>query len=238
MKVVLSLILALALVCAAAPPTYAEPEPHQVASGTQVHLTLVTPIDSKTILPGDKIVAVTTTPITLTDQTVIPAGTRIHGEIGNVQKAKYFSSFKGQAYVAIVFKSMEIDSRLIPVQMSLLAIGQPRVNSGTSPVRKDVKINEGEMIQEKHDYKGDAIGLALPGGAGGTIGLIAGNVGRGLGIGFGVGAVYVLARKGKEVNLPANTAMLARVDNPVTVPVIAAYTGTGAMENTETARVQ
>ena len=236
MKVVFSLILALALVCAAAPPIYAEP--HQVAPGTEVHLTLVTPINSKTALPGDKIEAVTTTPIVLSDQSVIPAGTRIHGEIGTVQPAKWFSSFKGQAALAIVFKSLEIDSRLIPVQMSLLAIGQPRVNSGSSPVRKDVKITEGEMIQEKHDYKGDAVGLALPGGAGGTIGLIAGNVGRGLGIGFGVGAVYVLARKGKEVSLPANTAMLARVDNPITVPVIAASTGTGTTESTETARVQ
>jgi hypothetical protein len=235
MKVVFSLILALTLVCAAAPPTYAA-EPHQVAPGTEVHLTLVTPINSKTTLPGDKIVAVTTTPIVLTDQTVIPAGTRIHGEIGNVQKAKWFSSFKGQAYLAIIFKSLEIDSRLIPVQMSLLAIGQPRVNSGASPVRKDVKIAEGEMIQEKHDYKGDVVGVLLPGGAGGTVGLIAGNVGRGLGIGFGVGAAYVVVRKGKEVSLPADTAMLARVDNPITVPVIAAYTGTTA--NTEAARVQ
>jgi hypothetical protein len=235
MKVVLSLILALALVCAAAPPTYAEP--HQVAPGTEVHLTLITPINSKTALPGDKIVAVTNVPVVLTDQTVIPAGTRVHGEIGTVQQAKYFSSFKGQASLAIVFKSLEIDSRLIPVQMSLIAIGQPRVNSSTSPIRKDVKITEGEMIQEKHDYKGDAIGLALPGGAGGTIGLIAGNVGRGLGIGFGVGAVYVLARKGKEVTLPANTAMLVRVDNPITLPMIAAYSG-ATDNNTETAKVQ
>jgi hypothetical protein len=234
MKVVLSLILALALLCVAAPSTYAQV--HQVAPGTEVHLTLVTPINSKTTLPGDKIVAVTTTPIVLTDQTVIPAGTRIHGEIGNVQKAKWFSSFKGQAYLAIVFKSLEIDSRLVPVQMSLLAIGQPRVNSGTSPVRKDVKITEGEMIQEKHDYKADAIGLALPGGAGGTIGLIAGHVGPGIGIGLGVGAAYVVVRKGKEVSLPADTAMLARVDNPVTVPVIAASSST--TESTQTAQVQ
>jgi len=234
MKVVFSLILAFVLVCAAAPPTYAQT--HQVAPGTEIHLTLTTPINSKTAMPGDKIVAVTTMPIVLTDQTVIPVGARIHGEIGNVQKAKWFSSFKGQAYLAIVFKSLEIDSRLIPVQMSLLAIGQPRVNSSTSPIRKDVKITEGEMIQEKHDYKGDAIGLALPGGAGGTIGLIAGHVGPGIGIGLGVGAVYVVVRKGKEVTLPVNTAMLARVDNPVTVPVIAASTGT--TESTETAQVQ
>jgi hypothetical protein len=236
MKVVFSLILAIALVCVAAPPIYAQA--HQVAPGTEVHLTLTTPINSKTAMPGDKIVAVTTTPITLADQTVIPAGTRIHGEIGNVQKAKWFSSFKGQAYLAIVFKSLEIDSRLIPVQMSLLAIGQPRVNSSTSPVRKDVKITEGEKIQEKHDYKGDVVGVLIPGGAGGTIGLIAGHVGPGLGIGLGVGAAYVVVRKGKEVSLPVNTAMLARVDNPVTVPVIAAYTGVGTSQSTETAQVQ
>jgi hypothetical protein len=220
MKVAVSMLLSFVLVCASAPPSYAEPR--QLPLGTEMHLTLVTPIDTAIAKPGDPVTAVTTTPVVLGDQTIVPAGTRIHGVLGTVNKAKYFSSFKGQAYVNIAFKTIEIDSRLISVQLSLQAIGKPRVNSKSSPIRKDVKVTEGEVVQEKHDYKGDAIALAIGGGGGSTIGMIAGNLGRGMGIGFAVGAAYVVARKGKEVNLPADTAMLVRVDNTITVPFIAA----------------
>src|SRR5271157_2352836 len=125
----------------------------------------------------------------------------------------------------LTFKSIEIDSRLIPVQMRLLAIGQPRVNSD-SKRRRDVKIVEGEVVQEKHDYKGDALGLAIGGGGGSAVGLVFSNVARGFGIGFAAGAIYVVARKGKEVEMPAQTGMLARLDSTVTVPYVAASNDT------------
>jgi len=167
---------------------------------------------------------------------VVPAGTRIHGAVGNVARARYFSSFKGQAYVNLVFKTIEIDSRLISAQMSLVAIGKPRTGSNTAPIRKDVKITEGEVVEEKHSYKEDAIALAVGGGGGSTIGLIAGSLGKGMGIGFAVGAAYVVAHKGKEVNLPANTAMLVRIDNSVMVPYFAASKET--TRSAELARAQ
>ena len=220
MKAAVAMVLSFVLVCASAPPSYAEPR--QLPSGTEMHLTLVTPINTATIKDGDAIMAVTTQPVAVDSRIVLPAGTRLRGVVGTVKKAKYFSSFKGQAYVNITFKTIEVDSRLIPVQMSLEAIGRPRTGNGSSPVRKDVKIMEGEVVQQKHDYKEDAIALAVGGGGGSTIGMIAGNLGRGMGIGFAVGAAYVVAHKGKEVNLPENTAMLVKLDNTITVPYVAA----------------
>ena len=187
MKAVVSLILTLALVCSAAPPTFAEPR--QLPQGTEVRLTLLTAINSAECREGDPFVAVLAQPVALDSRILLPAGTRLHGVVGTVERAKLFSAFKGQAYLNLSFKTIEIDSRLIPVHMSLLAIGKPRVASGTSAIRNDVKITEGEVVQQKHDYKGDALGLALGGGTGSTIGLIAGNLGRGMGIGFAVGAV-------------------------------------------------
>lgn len=226
MKVAASLVLIFALVFSAVPPSFAEPQPQQLPQGTEIHLTLLTPISTSQSRESDPFVAVLAQPVVLDSRIILPAGTRLHGVVGTVQKSKLFSAFKGQAYLNLSFKTIEVDSRLIPVRMSLLAIGKPRVGSDTSPVRKDLKITEGEVIEQKHDYKGDAIGLALGGGTGSTIGLIAGNVGRGMGIGFAVGALYVAARKGKEVNLPADTAMLARLDGTLTLPNIAASNGT------------
>jgi uncharacterized protein YcfJ len=133
--------------------------------------------------------------------------------------------------MSLSFKSIELDSRLIPVQMSILAIGKPRVDSYSQP-RRDVKITEGEVVQEKHDYKGDALGMVIGGGGGSLVGVLFSNVTRGLGIGLAAGAVYVVARKGKEVDMPAQTGMLARLDSTVTVPYISAANETPSTTDT------
>lgn len=225
MKVAVSLVLALVLVCTAVPFTYAEPS-RQVLQGTEIHLTLLTPISSSHSREGDPFVAVLAQPVVFDSRIILPAGTHVNGVVGTIQQAKMFSVFRGQAYMTLTFKNIEMDSRLIPVQMSILAIGQPRVDS-YSKERKDVKITEGEVLQEKHDYKGDAIGIAAGGGAGSVVGAIFSNVGRGLGIGFAAGAIYVVARKGKEVDLPTNSGMLARMDNTINVPFLAPVASTG-----------
>jgi hypothetical protein len=228
MKVAVSFVLALVLVCTATPPTYAAPR--QVLQGTEVHLTLLTPISSLNSKEGDPFVAILAQPVALDSLILLPAGTRVNGVVGTIQKAKAFSIFRGQAYMNLTFKSIEVDSRLIPIQMSILAIGQPRVDSYSKP-RKDMKITEGEVLEEKHDFKGDAIGMAVGGGGGSVVGLIFSNVTRGLGIGFAAGAVYVVARKGKEIDLPANSGMLTRMDSTVNVPVIAASNEPAATES-------
>jgi len=226
MKVAVSLILSLFLVCTAVPPTYAAPT-RQVLQGTEVHLTLLTPISSSHSREGDPFVAVLAQPVAFDSRIILPAGTRVNGVIGTIQKAKAFSLFRGQAYMTLTFKTIEMDSRLIPVQMSILAIGQPRIDNYSKP-RKDMKITEGEVLEEKHDYKGDAIGVAIGGGGGSLVGLIFSNVGRGLGIGFAAGAAYVVARKGKEIDLPTNSGMLTRIDSTINVPVLAASADTGS----------
>jgi hypothetical protein len=219
MKLFLSHVLIVALFCTLTPPIYAEP--HQVMQGTQIRLTLLNGVSSEVAREGDPIVAVVGQPVFFGNQLLIPAGTRVNGVIGTIQKAKNFSLFRGQAYMNISFKTMEIDSRLIPVQMSIIGLAQPSAGDETKK-RKDIKITEGEVLQEKHDYKGDAIGMAIGGGGGSMIGLIFSNALRGFGLGMAGGAIYVVSRKGKELEMPAQTGMLVRLDNPVTVPSFSA----------------
>jgi hypothetical protein len=221
MKAFVSLVLVLTLVCSVAPPTYAEPR--QVLQGTEIHLTLLTPISSNHSKEGDPFVAILAQPVAFDSRIILPAGTRVNGVIGTIQKAKAFSIFRGQAYMSLEFKTLEVDSRLIPVKMSILAVGQPRVDNYSKP-RKDMKITEGEVLEEKHDFKGDAIGMAVGGGGGSLLGVLFSNVGRGVGLGFAAGAVYVVARKGKEVDLPTNSGMLTRMDSTVEVPFVSAST--------------
>src|SRR5712671_5579078 len=155
MKTVLSFLLAAALVCTAAPSSYAEPR--QVIQGTQVHLTLLSGISSAVARDGDPFVAVVAEPVYLGAQLLLPAGTRVNGIVSTVEKARHLSMFRGQAYMNLTFRSIELDSRLIPVQMSIITIEQPR-SQAEGKRRKDVKIDEGQVVQEKHDVKGDIVG--------------------------------------------------------------------------------
>jgi hypothetical protein len=227
MKVVLSFLLVAALVCAAAPASYAEPR--EVMQGTQVHLTLLSSINTSVSREGDPFVAVVAEPVYLGNQLLLPAGTRVNGLIGTVEKARHFSVFRGQAYMNLTFRTIEVDSRLIPVQMSIIAIEQPH-GQADGKRRKDVKIEEGQVVQEKHDIKGDVVGATIGTGGGTLIGAVFSHVVRGFGFGLAGSAAYIVARKGKDVELPAQTGVLVRMDNTITVPAAstnsASYSGT------------
>ena len=219
MKVVIVILLMAAMVCAV--PISSLAEPHQVIQGTQVRLTLLSAISSSVSREGDPFVAVVAEPVYLGSQLLLPAGTRVNGQIGTIEKARHFSALRGQAYMNLTFRSIEVDSRLIPVQMSILAIEQPR-GQANGKRRKDVKIEEGQVLQEKHDLTGDVLGATV-GTAGGTlIGAVFSHVVRGFGFGLAGSAAYIVARKGKDVELPVQTGMLVRMDNTITVPAVAA----------------
>lgn len=219
MKKILFLIVAATLACMAPPSSQADP--HQVLQGTQVHLTLLNGISSGVAREGDSIVAVVAEPVYLGGQLLVPAGTRVNGVIGTVERARHFAMFRGEAYMNITFRTMELDSRLIPVQMSILAIEQPHGQTDGKR-RRDVKVDEGQVVEEKHDVKGDVLAATIGTGGGSLVGVVFSHVVRGFGIGLAGSAVYVVARKGKEVELPARTGMLVRTDNTVSVPVMSA----------------
>jgi hypothetical protein len=219
MKKIPVLFFAATLLCAAAP--VAQAEPHQVLQGTQVHLTLLNGISTGYAREGDPIVAVVAEPVYLGSQLLIPAGTRVNGVIGTVERARHFAMFRGQACMNLTFRTMEVDSRLIPVQMSIVAIEKARPHA-EGRRRRDVKVEEGQVVEEKHDIKGDVLAATIGTGGGSLVGAVFSHVVRGFGLGLAGSAVYVVARKGKEVELPAETGMLVRMDNTVNVPVMSA----------------
>jgi hypothetical protein len=215
MKVVRTVLVALLVVSLATPAVIAEPR--QLLQGTQIHMQLLTDISTGAAKDGDPFLAIVTEPVALGDQMILPAGTRVHGVVTTINKARRFSIFRGQAYLNLSFRSVEVDSRLIPVQMSLLTLTKP-TKDGEGRRRKDVKITEGQVVEEKHDIKGDLVGGAIGTGGGALVGTIFSHAARGFGIGLAGSAIYVVVRKGKEVDLPAKTGMIARMDSTITVP--------------------
>lgn len=197
--------------------SFAQAEPRQLIQGTQIHLKLTSDIGTASSRNGDPFIAVTTQPLMMGDQVILPAGTRIRGIVTSISRAKRFSLFRGEAYMNLSFRSIEVDSRLIPVQMSVLALEKPS-EEGEGRQRKDVNVTEGQMLEQKHDVKGDIVAGTIGTGGATLIGKLASHAAAGFGIGILGSAVYVSARKGKELSLPAETGMLVRMDSTVTVP--------------------
>ena len=222
MKIAVRLFLAIAVLSWVA--SVSQAEPRQIIQGTQLKIKLLTDVSTSTSRNGDGFIAVTTEPVMLGDQLLLPSGTRIRGIVTSINRARHFALFRGEAYLNLAFRSVEIDSRLIPVQMSVLAIHKPS-SDGEGRRRKDVDVTEGQILQQKHDIKGDIIAGTIGTGGGTLIGKIASHTAAGFGIGLAGSAIYVVQRKGREVNLPADTGMLVRMDSSVTVPGVGASTG-------------
>ena len=199
-------------------------EPRQITQGTQIHLRLLSDISTGSSRNGDSFMAVTTEPIMIGNELVLPAGTRIRGIVTSISRARRFALLRGEAYMNLSFRSIEVDSRLIPVQMSVLDLSGP-AEEGEGRRRKDVEVTEGQMLQEKHDIKGSIVAGTIGTGGATLIGKLASHAAAGFGIGLAGSALYVVQRKGREVTLPAETGILVRMDNSITVPSVVASTG-------------
>jgi hypothetical protein len=204
--------------------SFTQAEPRQITQGTQVRLKLLSDISTGSSRNGDSFMAVTTEPIMIGDDLMLPAGTRIRGIVTSISRARRFALLRGEAYMNLSFRSIEVDSRLIPVQMSILDLSRP-AEEGEGRRRKDVEVTEGQMLQEKHDIKGSIVAGTIGTGGATLIGKLASHAAAGFGIGLAGSAIYVVQRKGREVTLPADTGILVRLDNTITVPGAVAATG-------------
>ncbi len=222
MKIAVRVLALVAVLSLAVAGSFAEPR--QIMQGTQIHLKLLNDISTSESRNGDAFLAVVTEPVMLGNQMLLPAGTRVRGIVTSISRAKRFALFRGEAYLNLTFRSVEIESRLIPVQMSILDVLKPSTD-GEGSRRKDVDVTEGQLLQQKHDIKGDVIAGTIGTGGSTLIGKLASHAAAGFGIGLAGSAIYVAQRRGHEVNLPADTGFVVRMDSTVTVPGTSADAG-------------
>jgi hypothetical protein len=196
----------------------ARAQSHELLQGTEVHLRLLTALNTAVSKSGDPFLAEVTEPVYLDNQMILPPGARVHGTVGGVIHTRHFSIFRGQAALALSFRDLEVDSRNYPVQMSILRLQGPPRSDREGKRRKDVSVDEGQVVEAKHDVKSDIVGGVIGIGGGSLAGVVFSNVARGFGFGLIGAAVYIVERKGKEVDLPAETTIRVRMDNTITLP--------------------
>jgi hypothetical protein len=206
--------VALLLVFLAHPAVHAQSQ--QIIPGTQVRLSLVNSLSTSIARDGDPFTAVVAEPVFIVNQIVLPAGAKVHGTVKSVSRPKMFSMFRGGASMNLVFDSIEVESRIFPARMSIVSIFDGGTETGKQ--RKDVATVEGVVVEEKQDIKTDVEDVALGTAGGSVVGLVFSRVVRGTVIGLVGGSVYVVAKKGKEIELPAQTGMIVRMDSTVALP--------------------
>lgn len=189
---------------------------NQLMQGMQVRLNLLNGLTTSVARDGDPFTAIVAEPVFIGNQMVLPAGAKVHGQVTSVTRPKFFSMFRGGASMNIVFKSIEVESRIFPAQMSILALYSGGADLGKQ--RNDLKTVEGVVIQEKRDIKGDVVDVAVGMGGGSLVGAIFSHVVRGTVFGLVGSSAYIVAKKGKEVELPAQSGMLIRMDSTVSLP--------------------
>jgi len=220
MKGVVSLGVAVCLAFSATLP--AQSQSNELLQGTQIRLVLLNGLSTSVARDGDPFAAVVAEPVYMGGQLMLPAGARVQGQITSVIRPGHFSLFRGQAAMNLTFRSIQLDRREIPVQMSILAIQDASTqNSGRE--RKDLKVEEGQVVEVRPGGDAAAVGWGTTGGT--VVGAVFGHVGRGLALGLVGGLVYMMAKKGKPVELPAQTALLVRLDKNVTLPTTTAHSG-------------
>lgn len=167
-----------------------------IPAGTVFHARLETPVASDTSRVEDRVTASLTRPVVVDDAEVVPAGSTLTGVVTG---AKPSGRVKGRAQVAF-----RLDVLTVPG-----GDGQ-RVRTHTV------------AVEAPSTKKSDALKIGAP-AAGGAIlgGILGGGKGAAIGgaVGGGAGTAVVLATPGKEVRLPAGSAVTVRLVEPVTVRV-------------------
>lgn len=182
----------------------------QVPANTEIHAALDTPLSTRTSKPGDRFTATVSDPVRGSNGSeIIPAGARVEGEVAEAEQGKAVAALRGKGKLSLRFRDIVLPSgQTLPLTATLVSVNN---TSGKNTKKAD---EEGQ-VQSGTQGKDVAKDVGIGAGVGTVAGLIFGAPLKGLAIGALAGGGYVLATKGKDVQLPAQTGMVIRLDQPL-----------------------
>jgi hypothetical protein len=179
-----------------------------IPKGTLLSIHTDLPITSSAAHIGDPVNATLENDVYVNDAVAIPAGSQVLGQVATVSNASHLGK---HGEIDVRFDSVKLsDGRVVPISAHIVTQDQSGVLKGDT-YGKDVA--KGVGIAAGSTGVGTLMGTAA--------GSLLGSVGTGAVFGLGVGALggmgYALARKGKDVIVPAGSRMSVMIDAPVTV---------------------
>ena len=183
---------------------------NELPSGTEIFLNLDNPLSTKASHPGDRFSATVAQPVRdLNDQIVIPTSARVKGQVTESEEGKNLPTVRGRGKLNMRFENIVLpNGNSIPISATLLSVNQSGGNGSVN--------SEGE-VQSETKASTAAKGVGVGAGIGTIAGLILGGPFKGLAIGAIAGGGYILATKGKDVELPQDTGLKIRLDQPISL---------------------
>ena len=183
---------------------------HSVAAGTEIKAVLDTPLSSKTSNVGDRFTATINDPVMGNDGSVaIPAGSKISGEVVQSESGKTLPMVRGRGKLNMRFEQVLLPSgQSFPLRATLVSVND---TNG----KKTGSTNEEGQVSSTTKGTTAAKDVGIGAGVGTLAGLIFGSAMKGLAIGAIAGGGYVLATQGKDVNLPARSGLVLKLDEPL-----------------------
>ena len=162
-----------------------------VPAGTTILVRMLDTVDSSKNPPGSRFTATLETNLVVGDKVVVPKGNTIYGRLS---EAKQAGRATGTSELQLELTDIVVGGTAYPLLTSDYQV------KGSSSGKRSAK--------------------RLLGGAGlgAVIGGIAGNAGMGAAIGATAGAVGSVAQKGKSVNVPTETLLEVRLQQPASLP--------------------
>ena len=186
----------------------------EIASGAEIKASLDDALSTKTAHEGQQFTATVVEPVRSADgNTAIPAGSKIVGEVTEAEEGKTLPQLRGKARLNMRFTQVQLtNGATMPLSASLVS-----VNSTSKGGSKTSTNNEGEVSSGNTGTR-TAKDIGIGAGIGTVAGLIFGSALKGLAIGAIAGGGYVLATGSKEVELPAQTGLVLKVNQNTSVP--------------------
>lgn len=184
------MIMALASVSASRPAMPQE-KMISVPAGTPILIRMLDTVDSSKNPPGSRFTATLETNLVVGSTVVVPKGNTVYGQL---TEAKQAGRATGSSELQLQLTSIVVKGTSYPVLTSDYEV------KGSSSGKRTAK---------------RVLGGA---GLGAVFGAIGGNAGKGAAIGAGVGAVGSVVQKGKSVNVPSETLLEFRLQQPASFP--------------------
>src|SRR5436190_5560058 len=183
---------------------------NELPSGTEIDASLQTALSTQTSHPGDRFTAVVTQPVRDDNvRVMVPTGAHISGQVTESEEGKMLPSLRGRGKLNLRFESITLPNGTnIPISATLLSVNQ---SGGNGSVNSEGEVESGTKASTA------AKGIGVGAGIGTIAGLIFGGPLKGLAIGAIAGGGYILATKGKDVDLPENTGLRIRLDQAVSL---------------------
>jgi hypothetical protein len=174
-----------------APPAAANTAGMQVASGTEITVRLIDPVNSDADRLGQTYRASIDSPVVVNGQTVIARGADAVATLVDAQKS---GRIQGRTVMTLDLKSITVNGR----SYDIATAGVPQASS--SRTARSAKVIGGTAAL------GAIIGAIAGGGKGAAIGTVAGA---------GAGTAAEVATSGQKVNIPSETRLTFTLKNPL-----------------------